>query len=271
MKGANEMKKLKAGWIGCIDHEAPEFWENCRILGELGYQGMELAEFLLDIPGGYDNIRKLTSLGISPLTVLPEVPQLRQTGIEPYIEKAKMLGVDNIAVHSCCITKSFEGGQNTYDEFMADVELIEACAKRANEEGLILRYHNHMQEFTTVYSGLTAFELLMRNAEHVMLELDVGWAHYAGVDPVALMKIWQNRLHAIHVKDYRHEPMRMAYGRFLMPAFTAVGTGVVNIEQCLHTACELGVEWAIVEQDSMNRLDPMHSLIASYCNMKEIG
>lgn len=264
------MKKLKAGWIGCIDHEAPDFWENCRRLRALGYQGMELAEFLLDLPGGYDNIRRLNDLGISALTVLPEMPQLRENGIEPFIEKAKMLGVDNIAVHSCCITASFEGRMNTCEEFLADVELLEQCAQRAEAEGLILRYHNHMQEFMTVYSGLTAFEQLMRRAPHVKLELDIGWAHYAGVDPVAVMRTWADRLHAIHVKDYRREPMRMAYGRFLMPAFTSVGTGVVNIEECLRTARELGVEWAIVEQDSMNRLDPMLSLTASYCNMKEM-
>ena len=265
------MNKLKIGWIGCIDHEAPDFWDNCKKLRDLGYQGMELAEFLLDLPGGYDNIRRLNEIGISALTVLPEMPQLRETGIEPFIEKAKMLGVDNIAVHSCCVTAGFEGRSFTRQEFFDDVALLEDCAKKAEAEGLILRYHNHMQEFTTYYDGLSAFEHLMRNAPHVKLELDVGWAHYAGVDPVSIMKIWRDRLHAVHVKDYRLEPMRMAYDRFLMPAFTAVGTGVVNIEACLQTACELGVRWAIVEQDSMNRLDPMLSLMTSYCNMKEMG
>lgn len=265
------MKKLKAGWIGYIDHKTPDFWENCNTLKVLGYQGMELGEFLMDLPGGIDNILRLRSLGIQPLSVLPEMPQLREEGIEPFIKKAHLLEVDNIAVHSCCITNSFEGKLNTYDEFMSDVELIEACAQKAAKEGLVLRYHNHMQEFTTIYSGLTAFEHMMRNSENIKLELDIGWAHYAGVDPVQIMKIWQNRLHAIHVKDYRHEPMRLAYGCFMMPAFTTVGTGVVNIEKCLRTACDIGIDWAIVEQDSMNRLDPMHSLIAAYCNMKETG
>lgn len=265
------MNKLKAGWIGYIDHEAPDFWDNCKTLHDLGYRGMELAEFLLDVPGGYDNIRRLGDIGISALTVLPEVPQLRETGIGPFIEKAKMLGVDNISVHSCCITGSFEGKLNTYDEFMADVELIENCAKEAAREGLSLRYHNHMQEFTTVYSGMTAFEHMMHNSENILLELDIGWIHIAGFDPAAVMNTWRDRLRALHVKDYRNEPQRLAYGRFMMPAFTTVGTGVVNVEECLRTACEIGVEWAIVEQDSMNRLDPMQALVAAYCNMKETG
>lgn len=265
------MNKLKVGWIGYLDHEAPDFWDNCRALRKLGLQGMELAEFLLDLPGGYENIRRLNEIGISALSVLPEMPQIRETGISPFIEKAKMLGVDNIAVHSCCITNSFEGKSNTQKEFMEDVALLESCAKQAHEEGLILRYHNHMQEFTTWYSGLSAFDHMMRNTEYLQLELDIGWIHCAGINPVSVMNTYRDRLHAIHVKDYRHEPMRLAYDRYMMPAFTTVGTGVVNIEECLKAAGDIGVKWAILEQDSMNRLTPMQSLTTAYCNLKETG
>ncbi len=83
------MKKLKLGWIGFIDHESTVFWDQCRSLRAIGYQGMELAEFLLDLPGGYENIKRLNEIGICALTVLPEMEQLRENGVEAFIEKAK--------------------------------------------------------------------------------------------------------------------------------------------------------------------------------------
>lgn len=264
------MKKLKLGWIGFIDHESTVFWDQCRSLRAIGYQGMELAEFLLDLPGGYENIKRLNEIGICALTVLPEMEQLRENGVEAFIEKAKMLGVDNIAVHSCCITDSFHGKMVSFEAFKADVALLEKCAEQAAREGLVLRYHNHFQEFATRYSGISAFDYMMRNSEHLQLKLDIGWAHYAGVNPLHILQVWPNRIHSLHLKDYRHEPLRPAFG-IPMPAFCTIGNGVVNTEECLKAACELGIEWAVVEQDSLCRLDPMQSLMTSYCNIKEMG
>ena len=266
------MKPFKLGYIGFIeDFAAPSFWEDTKKAAELGYRGMELAEFLLDADGGYDNIKRLKDLGISPVTVLPEIEDLRAGKIGQFIEKAHLLEVDSVSLHSCCINGSFHGSLPTFEEFKQDVDLMQRCAEEAKKEGLVFRYHNHSQEFTCRFGGQEPFEYLMTHTSDVMLELDIGWASIGGVHPVHIMTTWPDRLHALHVKDYRHEPYRIAYGAIPMPAFTTVGNGVVNIEECLHTASELGVDWAIVEQDTLGRLNAVESLAASYYNIKEMG
>ncbi len=70
----------------------------------------------------------------------------------------------------------------------------------------------------------------------MFLELDAGWAWYAGVDPVDLL----GRGPLVHIKDLRSRSGR---------EFCAVGDGGVGYERFAPAAVEAGVEWLIVEQD----------------------
>jgi sugar phosphate isomerase/epimerase len=71
------------------------------------------------------------------------------------------------------------------------------------------------------------------------------------------------RVPAIHVKDL--------YGLDTRGEFTAVGTGVVPLRESLLAATETGVEWVVVEQDTLRNLTPMETIIVSYLNLKEMG
>ena len=70
----------------------------------------------------------------------------------------------------------------------------------------------------------------------VFLELDAGWAWYAGVDPLTLI----GRGPLVHIKDFRVRGER---------SFCPVGDGVVGFERVIPAAVGAGVEWLIVEQD----------------------
>ena len=70
----------------------------------------------------------------------------------------------------------------------------------------------------------------------MFLELDAGWAWYAGVDPVALL----GRGPLVHIKDLRRRGER---------SFCAVGDGGVDFARFVPAAVEAGAEWLIVEQD----------------------
>lgn len=76
-----------------------------------------------------------------------------------------------------------------------------------------------------------------------------------------------NRVAALHVNDYRLKPD----GTSCSPVFTAVGCGTVPLSEVLQTAAQVGVEWAVAEQDEMDHLPPMQALTAAYLNMKETG
>jgi sugar phosphate isomerase/epimerase len=159
----------------------------------------------------------------------------------------------------------------SYEMFMEDVRAMEKAASAANSEGLELWYHNHNTEFSILFDGYRAIDLMLAQAENIHLMLDVGWCALGGADPVNFIKRWPDRVRMYHIKDYQEAPLRPAWGAKYHSAFTTPGTGVVDIEGVLKIGCELGLEWASVEMDSMNRLSPMLSLQTAYCNMKEYG
>jgi sugar phosphate isomerase/epimerase len=110
----------------------------------------------------------------------------------------------------------------------ATLERIMVAATAAVEAGLELGYHNHDAEVT-----LGFLELLPPS---VFLELDAGWAWYAGVDPASLL----GRGPIVHIKDLRSRSGR---------EFCAVGDGAVGYDVLAPAAVEAGVEWLVVEQD----------------------
>ncbi|MDD3243408.1 MAG: sugar phosphate isomerase/epimerase [Eubacteriales bacterium] len=265
------MKKMKIGFIGYIRPDEPDFWENAKALADLGYQGMEGATALLGPDGNTDQIKRLRDIGLQPLTVSVGMDQLTEKGIQGLPEKAHLMGVDNVSVYSCSILNGHMGKHVTYDGFMKDVEVLAHTSAALKQEGLTLRYHNHAPEFRMVYDGLTAFELLLRNTDDLQILLDVAWAAYGGVDPVQVINEWGPRLHALHLKDFQHAPLRTAWKEPYHSAFTSVGSGVVNIRGCMKAALDFDLTWGIMEQDSMNQLSVMDTLRTSYCNVKEYG
>ena len=76
------------------------------------------------------------------------------------------------------------------------------------------------------------------------LELDLGWAWIAEVDPVALLQVTAPGVPLVHLKDYlRHDS----------DACCPIGEGVMDWARLLPTVAAVeGVEWLVVEQDESN-------------------
>ncbi len=110
-----------------------------------------------------------------------------------------------------------------------------AVAVRAH--GLELGFHNHDAELRPLSSGKTFLDEL---PSELFLELDLGWAWYAGVDVLALLDRVRDRCPIVHVKDIASREGR---------AFRPVGDGAVGYERLAPAAAAAGVEWLLVEQD----------------------
>lgn len=130
------------------------------------------------------------------------------------------------------------------DEAFASPTAVERTARRIttlSEElaayGLDLSYHNHDHEFRSLgpdADGEAAFDrLLDRTADHVGIELDVGWAVAAGADPVELLERVSGRVDLVHFKDTKTA----------VPV--GLGDGHVDLDRCIAAASEIGAEWAI--------------------------
>ncbi len=105
---------------------------------------------------------------------------------------------------------------------------IAAVARDAVAAGLTLGYHNHDAEVTQGF--------LDRLPEGVFVELDAGWAWWAGSDPVSLL----GRGPLVHIKDMASQTEHR---------FSPVGDGLVGYERVAPAAVAAGAEWLIVEQD----------------------
>lgn len=131
---------------------------------------------------------------------------------------------------------------------MRNAESIHALAIRLNragqrcqQRGITLAYHNHAFEFECdQQSNEYLLDILLNETDPaaVKLELDVYWAAFAGVDPVAYLRHYAERIPLLHLKD-------MATDR----TFTEVGDGTLDMASICSTALEGGTRFLIVEND----------------------
>ncbi|HLJ47108.1 MAG TPA: sugar phosphate isomerase/epimerase [Bryobacteraceae bacterium] len=142
----------------------------------------------------------------------------------------------------------------------------ELCRAR----GMRLCYHNHAFEYAASGSG-TLLDVLMQTADPklVNLELDVMWAHVAGVDPVSILKQYGSRVALIHLKDVAAGVEKRYNENIPRNAFKEVGNGTVDFRAVLKAAADAGVQHYFVEQDETPG-DPIESLRQSFQNIQKI-
>ncbi len=89
------------------------------------------------------------------------------------------------------------GNQAEIDAF---VELANKYGPMLEKEGIKLSYHNHSAEFMPNADGSDIYGQLIERT-NIGLELDTFWAFNAGLDPIATMEKYKDRLQCIHLKD----------------------------------------------------------------------
>lgn len=142
----------------------------------------------------------------------------------------------------------------------ADEMNVAAAALRPY--GLFCGHHNHTEEFTK--AGDTTFWHLFaeRTSPDVFLQLDVGWALAAGLDPIALMRRYPGRIKTVHLKT--------------PPGFKGkdpfIGNQQFDWEEIVSTCVTVGgADWLVVEQeDYPEGLSPMQSAQKSLRGLQNV-
>jgi sugar phosphate isomerase/epimerase len=202
-------------------------------VAELGYEGVELFDLHgheADTVRGWLDDLGLVAVGrhASLQALEHELPELA--------EELDTLGCNRIAL------AWIDPPQTSADARPLAAHIAE-LAEAADGEGLRLGFHNHWGELAPLDDGLTFLDLLRAlSAERLWLELDLGWAWVAGVDPAALLLANAGSCPLVHVKDFRSRE-----GREYCP----VGQGAVGYERVIPAAAAAGVEWLLVEQDEV--------------------
>ena len=210
--------------------EVPTLRQRMEIAAQAGYTGVEFA--------GYDGIagpemrRLLASLGLRGTGSHIAYDALRDD-LDGCVRYCLEAGITSAACPGC--------EMNDRDQALAQAEFLEACAERFGAEGIPFAYHNHAHEFADAGNGETLFDVLLHNTSKLGAELDVFWAAYAGVDPLAFIQTYAGRVPLLHFKEFGAENANVELGRgcldfaTLARAGLAQGTRELIVEQEQYT------------------------------------
>ena len=210
--------------------EVPTLRQRMELAAQAGYTGVEFA--------GYDGIagpemrRLLASLGLRGTGSHVAYDALRDD-LDGCVRYCLEAGITSAACPGC--------EMNDRDQALAQAEFLEACAERFGAEGIPFAYHNHAHEFADAGNGETLFDVLLHNTSKLGAELDVFWAAYAGVDPLAFIQTYAGRVPLLHFKEFGAENANVELGRgcldfaALARAGLAQGTRELIVEQEQYT------------------------------------
>jgi sugar phosphate isomerase/epimerase len=148
---------------------------------------------------------------------------------------------------------------NTLDEIKEAIDILTKTGEACKKAKITLAYHNHTHEFEKV-DGEIPYDLLLSqtNVDILKMELDLGWATKAGVDPVALFTKNPGRFPLWHVKDINKDSKNP----------TEVGNGYVDFKRIFENEKIAGMQHFFVEQD--NAPQPLENIATSFNNLKKI-
>jgi sugar phosphate isomerase/epimerase len=250
--------KIKLGLIGGILSQdlKTSYWPTLARVAELGYQALEVYPQPPEGTPG-DALKRLEALGL-PVIGSPTSKEALERDVGAVAAAASQVGAAYVMLY-------WLPAHRTLDEIKRTAEFLDRSGEKLRAEGLRFCYHNHDHEFKQPIEGRSQLDWLLEltSPRHLSVELDMGWATYAGADPVSFLDRWTSRIPVVHVKDF--------VSTDAPPRFTSVGTGILKLRACLDAVCRAGVDWAMVEQDKPNNLTPLESVAASILNIRELG
>jgi sugar phosphate isomerase/epimerase len=143
------------------------------------------------------------------------------------------------------------------DSVKRRAEQLNANGKICQKFGIKMLVHNHTGEFEKLTdSPSTTYDVLLKETDPtlVTMQLDVGWAYMAGIDPIALFKAYPGRFELWHVKDVfglkTVKPGLSPNARVSSMAITPVGSGQIDWKPVFAQAELAGLKHFAVEQDN---------------------
>ncbi|MDP9040388.1 MAG: sugar phosphate isomerase/epimerase [Bacteroidota bacterium] len=197
-------------------------------------------------PGGFKVPAGMDTTRLHQMRNMPPMKNLRDN-YQQVIDEVSEAGLKYLVCASIPLGTTEEIGQA--------IEILSKSGEAAKKAGITLCYHNHTHEFENVDGKIPYDQLLAISPDILKMELDLGWATAAGMDPVDLFKKNPGRFPLWHVKD-----IVMAQK---MP--TEIGNGGIDFKRIFAAADESGMQYFFVEQDGAK--NPLESIQISYKNL----
>lgn len=159
----------------------------------MGYAGVEFAGYH-SYSGKPKELRKrLDDLGLGVAATHIGTGTMRGDKLKKTIEFHQEIGCKFLIVPG-------DGDFTNSDKSKALAEFFNSTAETLKPLGMACGYHNHSHEFDAV-GDTNHWELFAkRTNKEVILQIDCGWAAWAGQDPAALIKAHPGRIRSVHFK-----------------------------------------------------------------------
>lgn len=191
-----------------------------------------------------------------PVTHTPFDRLLNDT--EKVIAEHKALGCDCIGIGA--MPEEYRGTKKGVGEF---IEKMKTIGEKMYENGCHLCYHNHNFDSFEVEGGACNLDRFLSELDENTLWFipDVAWLTIGGENPTDRLEQMRGRVKTMHFKDFVWDENTEEKNNF---KFVELGKGETELERCYKKAEELGIKYAIFEQDNNWEKDAIWSSIESY-------
>ena len=176
-----------------------------------------------------------------------------ETQLDQWLEYAHTLGLEYFVCSSSggMHRDPAAKGAPTLDDWRWIAGEFNRIGEKVKAAGMTFGIHNHTPEFAVI-DGVTVYDELLRltDPKLVVFEMDAGWVHASGHDPVAYLTKAPERFPLMHVKDMIPQPD----GKELM---TVLGKGSIDFGPIIHAAT--GLKYYFVEQEAFE-MEPIEEL-----------
>src|SRR5437667_3345228 len=227
-------------------------------VAKIGYKEVEFARYFEHVnelnPAPKKTREILDADGLSaPSTHVP-YSALAPENWSKVIDAGKILGLKYIVNPSIDreVLKQPDGWKRAAETF-------NRAGAESLKSGIQLAYHNHVEEFKALPDGKLPYDVLLAESDPKLLkmEMDLGWAHVAGVDPIAYFKKYPGRFPLVHAKDFDKDG-----------TMTEVGSGVVDWKAIFAKSNLAGIKHYFVDHDEPKA--PLDSIKTSYQYLEKL-
>jgi len=225
-------------------------------IAAMGYKGVQFSpwkEF------GAQQIREVADKHGLKIVVSHYPPKKLVENPQEAMEAHKILGMNKIGIGS--MPNEYRENKEAVLKFIED---FKPAVDELSKNGFKFMYHNHEFEFEK-FDGKLMIEYLLDAfpPEQMGIILDLFWVQAGGADPAEWLRKLKGRVETVHFKDYAIINKQRKFSEVL--------EGNMNWTSIVAACHEVGVEWALVEQDDCNGKDPFDCLQTSITNLKEAG
>lgn len=172
------------------EETAKDFKKALEQVSQVGFAGVEFA--------GYGGFTKEELAGILKEKQLYSVGthcglSVFENSFEAELEFSQGIGSEYII----CPYAQVE----TMEEIEHLVEVLNKAGELSKDKNIKVGYHNHANEFAQIDGKYPLDIIAEKTNDNVILELDVYWVAYAGLDPVEYIKKWGKKIELIHLKQ----------------------------------------------------------------------